>query len=98
MMTHKDIVVWYDSLREVSWIFPANSRTVNLMDAESDPPEPPVECTCKGCYVKTACFAIRQRFHETSDWIEFQNSPACEQYISAEEVNGENETDYDPDR
>lgn len=76
-MTEKEIVDWYRDLRQTSWIFPDNSRTVNLMEEEPDTPEPTQVFTCASCFVRDICKTLE---------IEMA---LCTDYICEEEVLGQ---------
>jgi hypothetical protein len=90
-MTEKDIVRWYSDLNKTSWIFPENSRTVNLM-SEDEEIMPIVEVVekCKTCFFCCACFKqlCTDGIYKENHYTDFLNSPICEEYICAEEVNG----------
>lgn len=75
-MTEKQIVDWYRDLKQVSWIFPDNSRTVNLMEEEPETPAPTLTSTCNTCYVRKVCKVLG---------IELS---VCKDYICEEEVLG----------
>lgn len=92
MMTEREVVDWYADVRDLSWIFPKNTRVINLIEPDTDLPEPVIIETCKDCYVKKACYDVACRFHEAKSYEEFQTYPTCEQYISAKEVEREEET------
>lgn len=76
-MKEKDIVNWYRDLQKTSWIFPDNSRTVNLMEEDSDLPDPIQQYTCVDCYVQSVCKKLGTELS------------MCTDYICKEEVLGE---------
>lgn len=88
-MTDKDIIEWYSDIKQISWIFPENSRTVNLM--EEDEPEVVEYVTevCDTCFCKEICFEqlCKDGAYRKNHKHDFLQSPICEEYINAEEVN-----------
>lgn len=88
-MTHKEIVDWYSDLRDTLWIYPQNSRTVNLMEEEPEEEVVKPVVTCGSCYCATACFQRLLKHGEIqgNDVVSFMESPALKCYICAEEVN-----------
>lgn len=95
-MTHTEVVEWYSDLRQTSWIFPDNSRTVNLMSEDEDiVPIETVTNICETCFVKEACFEslCQLGICKENHYQDFLKSPTCEEYICNEEVNGIKEED-----
>jgi len=90
-MTHREVVDWFSDMRKTSWIYPDNSRVLNWVIEEPEDEEmfEDVCDKCESCYLCATCFECmcRQGIYRENHYRDFLDSPVCEDYICAEEVN-----------
>ena len=90
-MTHREVVDWFSDMRKTSWIYPNNNRVLNWVIEEPEEEEvlEDIVDTCESCYVCDACFECmcKQGIYRENHYRDFLDSPVCDEYICAEEVN-----------
>jgi len=90
MMTHAEAQVWFSDMKKTSWIFPENSFILKqtIEEPEEEMFEDVVD-KCESCFLCTSCFdcMCKQGVYKENHYRDFLESPVCEDYICAEEVN-----------
>ena len=89
-MTHAEAQVWFSDMKKTSWIFPENSFILKQIidEPEEELPEVIVE-KCQSCFLCRKCFLMmcKQGVYKENHYRDFLESPVCDEYICAEEVN-----------
>jgi len=91
MMTHKEVQDWFSDMRKTSWIYPENSFILKnvVEEPEDDEMFEDITDTCESCFLCATCFECmcKQGIYKENHYRDFLESPVCEDYICAEEVN-----------